>query len=270
MGRVWPERGDDSCTLWIGMGASLLIHAGLAAWIFTAEPAVRDEALRVEITVIEPPTPLPATPTPPRNEPTTTPKPAPVPPRPKPPVPKAPISRPEPRLEPRPEAQKPTPTTTTSTPASGGGARSFGIRLENTVQAAPGTGIAVPTGDTLAADPAAPRPKKPGTGDGTGEGAPEPVTAPLASVKTRPKLLSDSVAAYPMDVRRLGIQGRVVLELVVDEEGRVVRSRVVKSLHPRLDEAALAASKGLRFSPATVDNTPTTVKIPYNYVFVLD
>jgi len=157
--------------------------------------------------------------------------------------------------------------------ASTGGAKSFGIRMENTVQAAPGTGLAVPVGDTLMADPNAPRPARPekgNAGDGPGDGLPEVKTTRLAAVKTLPKLLSDSVAAYPIEIRRLGIQGRVVLELVVDEAGHVVRSRVVKSLHPKLDEAAIVASKNLRFSPALQDGQPTTVKIPYNYVFVLD
>jgi len=85
-----------------------------------------------------------------------------------------------------------------------------------------------------------------------------------------PKMKRDSVAEYPAEVRRLGVQGRVVLELLVDEEGHVAHARVAKGLHPRLDEAALAAAKGLGFAPGTVDGRPARVKIPYTYVFVLD
>ena len=263
MGRTQPHQDEDSRKmLVVGMALSFVLHGVLAAWILTMEPIQKESTTLVEMAVVDRPTPKP-------------PKPELSPPTP-PPSPKVrpatAVTRPPERVVPRTEPTKPPPTLAPP-PVATGGAKSFGIRLENTVQAAPGTGVAVPTGETLQADPNAPRPRRPGTGDagsGQGDGAPEPVTTRLAAVKTLPKLLSDSVAAYPLDVRRLGIQGRVVLELVVDEAGHVARSRVVKSLHPRLDEAAVAASKGLRFSPATVDGQPTTVKIPYNYVFVLD
>lgn len=85
-----------------------------------------------------------------------------------------------------------------------------------------------------------------------------------------PKLLRDSIAEYPADVRRLGVQGRVVLELTVDEDGRVAAARVLKSLHPKLDEAATVAARALRFAPGTLDDRPVRVRIPYSYVFVLE
>lgn len=103
-----------------------------------------------------------------------------------------------------------------------------------------------------------------GTGDGMGD------TTPVAAVQEMPRLLGDSVAEYPEEARRLGLQGKVVLEVVVDESGRVDRARVLKTLHPLLDEAALRAAKGLRFRPGQVDGKPTKVKIPYTYVFVLE
>ena len=85
-----------------------------------------------------------------------------------------------------------------------------------------------------------------------------------------PRLAHDSPAEYPAEVRRLGIQGRVVLELVVDEDGKVVFARVVKPLDPRLDEAALAAARKLEFSPGRLGDKATRVKSPYTYTFVLE
>lgn len=124
----------------------------------------------------------------------------------------------------------------------------------------------VPVGESLAVSPPAPpRPRLTAPG-GTGDGA----TTPVAAVQEMPKVVGDSVAEYPAEARRLGVQGKVVLEVVVDESGRVARARVLRSLHPLLDEAAVRAAKGLRFRPGRVDGRPVVVKIPYTYVFVLD
>ncbi len=95
-------------------------------------------------------------------------------------------------------------------------------------------------------------------------------TAPLASVQEMPRLMADSVAEYPEEARRLGVQGKVVLEIVVDEAGRVSRVKVLRSLHPLLDEAAARAARGLRFRPGRINGKPVSVKIPYTYIFVLD
>ncbi len=165
--------------------------------------------------------------------------------------------------QPAPPARAPPPV-----PAGPPSPRSFGIRLENTVQAAPGTGVPVPVGESLAAPPPAPpRPRLTAPG-GTGDG--EGATTPVAAVQEMPKVVGESVAEYPAEARRLGVQGKVVLEVVVDESGRVARARVLRSLHPLLDEAALRAARGLRFRPARVHGHPVKVKIPYTYVFVLD
>ncbi|MBM4394920.1 MAG: energy transducer TonB [Deltaproteobacteria bacterium] len=187
-------------------------------------------------------------------------------------APAMPDRRPEPQPQRRPPPaaqQPPPPLPEPPRPPSGGGPPpSFGIRLENTPLAAPGTGVPLPAGDTLATDPS-------DRGGGRGRprstgGPPGPSDVPLAAVQKMPKLVGDSVAEYPADVRRLGVQGRVVLELTVDEGGRVAGAKVVRNVHPRLDEAALLASRALRFAPGTLDGRPVRVRIPYSYVFVLE
>jgi len=248
--------------IWTGFGASLLTHLILALIVLTNGVGPTDEESAIPIKIVDKKPPQPPLPPPP--EPEITPPPEP----PEPEVVKRPPRRPPPkRVEKKPEPQpehKPPPPPRGLPPA-------YGIKLENTVTAAPGTGIQVPVGDSLSMKPDTarkPTGKPVGTEDGEGEG--EISTTPLARVKVMPRLTRDSVAEYPAKVRRLGIQGRVVLQLVVDGRGKVIRRRVIKSLHPLLDEVSLEAARSLRFKPGTLDGEPIRVKIPYTYVFVLE
>ncbi|MFZ4857653.1 MAG: TonB family protein [Desulfuromonadaceae bacterium] len=60
-----------------------------------------------------------------------------------------------------------------------------------------------------------------------------------------------SVPAYPKQSVRFGEQGKTVLQVELDESGRVVNAVVVtKSGYPRLDDAAINAVKQWRCSPA--------------------
>lgn len=64
---------------------------------------------------------------------------------------------------------------------------------------------------------------------------------------------------YPELARRLGVQGVVVLECVIDREGRVTGARVIKPVHPLLDKAAMNAVEQWRFRPATLNGQAVEV-----------
>jgi protein TonB len=67
----------------------------------------------------------------------------------------------------------------------------------------------------------------------------------------KPKPIATPQPAYADRAREAGIQGKVRVELTVDESGAVVSARVLESLGYGLDEAALEAAKTWRFEPAT-------------------
>jgi protein TonB len=75
---------------------------------------------------------------------------------------------------------------------------------------------------------------------------------------------------YPEEVRAQEIEGIVKLELVVSPEGKVLSAKLLKRLHPLLDESAYNAAMAMSFSPATEDGKPVRVKIPWEFVFVLE
>ncbi|WP_395834317.1 TonB family protein [Archangium violaceum] len=98
--------------------------------------------------------------------------------------------------------------------------------------------------------------------DGAGEG--DGGTQPRFEA---PQLMADSPARYPEALAAQPVAGTVRLELLVDEQGEVAEVRLLQALHPLLDEAALHAAPGLRFSPAKVDGVPVQVRLQFEYRF---
>jgi len=70
--------------------------------------------------------------------------------------------------------------------------------------------------------------------------------------------------SYPARARQQGLEGRVVLQYLVDTQGRVVDPIVVLSPHPLLSNAALNALKGVRFTPGKQqgEHVPVLLQMP--------
>jgi TonB family protein len=79
----------------------------------------------------------------------------------------------------------------------------------------------------------------------------EEVTAPVALEKSRP--------AYPPEAKELKYQGRVVLRMVINEEGKIEDVEVVEGQPHGLTEAAVAAASTWRFEPALHQGKPVAV-----------
>lgn len=91
-------------------------------------------------------------------------------------------------------------------------------------------------------------------GDGNGAGGPVE-TAALGSASIGPVFAMGSALnprpRYPLSARRRGLEGRVVLRVFVEADGRVRSVDIVtSSTHPVLDTAAVEAIAGWRFDPA--------------------
>jgi TonB family protein len=75
-------------------------------------------------------------------------------------------------------------------------------------------------------------------------------------------------ALHP-DVMKTRVQGLVELEFVVLADGAVGDVKVVKSLHPGLDQEAVKAVKQWRFKPGTKDGQPVAVLVAAEMTFTL-
>jgi TonB family protein len=103
-------------------------------------------------------------------------------------------------------------------------------------------------------------------------GDPEALPVPSEEylVTSMPVLTAEVRIPYPPESRKLGIQGAVVMNLLIDESGKVREVSLIEGPHSDLNAAAMAAAKGFQFSPAMIQKKPVAVRIRYIYRFVLE
>lgn len=75
---------------------------------------------------------------------------------------------------------------------------------------------------------------------------------------------------YPEEARKNRVQGKVILEAVVDEKGSVTKAEAVESPDPLLSEAALTAVKQWTYAPAMLEGKPVKVYLRVTVNFRLE
>jgi protein TonB len=104
----------------------------------------------------------------------------------------------------------------------------------------------------------------PGSGGGTGGGPYQP-----GNGIEPPRLLREVKPVYTDDGRRRGVEGDVVLEIVVTRSGSVDRVRIVRGLGAGLDQNAIAAVRQWRFDPARRQGAAVDVVVEVSVGFRL-
>lgn len=216
------EDEPESKGRWRRLGGGALIAAALAGGLVYGatkfEPARRLMQKVVEITVApELPKDLP----PPRTEP------PPPPPKRTPPPQKTKVAAPK-------DQAKPAPTP---------GEETVGLDSESFGEGSGGPSFQV--GNTQMGEPprVAPGPKKE---------EPKAIAKKIDPVR----VLDSKLPEYPRRARQLGIEGLIVIEVEVDEEGRVTAVRLRQSLDEELDRLTVAAAKKWLYEPARLDGHP--------------
>ena len=108
--------------------------------------------------------------------------------------------------------------------------------------------------------------------------APEPTPEPRdTTIRVRagidlkePKRLLEVKPIYPEVARRAGIQGVVILEVIVDTEGAVRDLRVLRGLPLGMTEAAEDAVRRWQWEPATYNGRPVEVYVNVSVIFKLN
>ncbi len=88
-------------------------------------------------------------------------------------------------------------------------------------------------------------------------------------VEVKPKLVKAAKPEYPEIARKAGIEGRVVVLMIVDTNGNVVDAKVLQSTNEIFNEPALKAAYQHKFTPAMMKDRKVKVKVIRPFVFKL-
>jgi TonB family protein len=120
------------------------------------------------------------------------------------------------------------------------------------------------TADSDAKDAAAVPAQK---NDSTAATSPADTLPPIEKMPVLKKFIK---ADYPAALVKKGIEGTVVLDLVVSDSGRVDSVAVVRGVHPLLDSSAAHTVARFLFDPAMAGGKPIAVLLQYAYRFTID
>ena len=141
-------------------------------------------------------------------------------------------------------------------------------RFEDSPEASESHGPSVGGGAGLGAGSGIGTGNGPGVGPGSGGGFGGGPFRPGSGVEP-PQLLHEVKAEYTEAARRAGVEGEVVLEVVVRRDGSVSDIKLRRRLGHGLDERAVAAVRGWRFAPATRAKTDVDVIVEISIEFRL-
>jgi protein TonB len=118
-----------------------------------------------------------------------------------------------------------------------------------------------------------PPPAPPALPETAESGLPAP-PAPPEETEAGPQLVQESVVlpVYPEEARDAGVQGRVLLEVLIKADGSVTDVVVKEGVagHPELDRSAVDAVAQWKFQPATIDGNPVDSSVTIPIQFRLD
>lgn len=89
---------------------------------------------------------------------------------------------------------------------------------------------------------------------------PEPVGGIEAMIKN---------VVYPVTAKDQGIQGKVFVKAIIDENGNVTETSIIKSVNEDCDKAAMDAIKKTKFTPGIKDDKPVKAEVTIPVMFKL-
>ncbi len=86
---------------------------------------------------------------------------------------------------------------------------------------------------------------------------------------TPPRVVKETPPLYTEKAFNRGVEGRVVLKVIVRKDGSIGPVRIHRSLDPELDEAAAEAVRTWVFEPARADGEPVNVLLDVEVDFLI-
>lgn len=80
---------------------------------------------------------------------------------------------------------------------------------------------------------------------------------------TFPTAISNLRLTYPEEAKKAGVEGTVVLRVLIDETGKVKETEIIQGLGYGLDEASIKAVQQVTWKPARKNDQPLEAWIAY-------
>ena len=97
-----------------------------------------------------------------------------------------------------------------------------------------------------------------------------PIPSEEYLITQMPLLKSEVRIPYPPESKKRGIQGPVIMDLLIDSSGKVREATLVEGPNDELSSAAVSAVRNFQFSPALIQDKVVAVRIRYAYRFILE
>jgi len=75
--------------------------------------------------------------------------------------------------------------------------------------------------------------------------------------------------SYPETAKDQGIEGKVLVKVIIDEAGTVIETSIIRGMNKDFDAAAMDAIKKTKFTPGIKDNKPVKAEITIPVMFKL-
>lgn len=97
----------------------------------------------------------------------------------------------------------------------------------------------------------------------------ETMPEPIGGLASFYKYVSKNLE-YPKKARKMGIEGKVLVQFIVDKDGSIINAQVFKGINPECDAEALRVIKNApKWSPGLQKGKPVKVKITVPIIFKL-
>jgi protein TonB len=108
-----------------------------------------------------------------------------------------------------------------------------------------------------------------GVAGGIPGGEPGGVVCGIGGEVVPPELINRVQPVYPEIARKARVQGVVIIEAIIDKQGYVTESRVLRGLPMGVSEAAVAAIGRWKYKPAMLNGRPVAVYLTVTVTFTL-
>jgi protein TonB len=94
-----------------------------------------------------------------------------------------------------------------------------------------------------------------------------PAPMPFVAIESPPECIKREAPKYPDIAEKMRIEGKVIVEVTVDAQGKPIQAKVVRSTSDVFDEASVEAAMKSTYKPAMMSTGPVTAKVLVPFTF---